>query len=143
MPNVVVQPYLFFGGRCQEAIDFYRSALGAEVKMLMLFRDSPEAAARETLPPGFEDKVMHSELQIGATSLMASDGCQEGTNFGGFALSISVPAEADADRMFAALVEGGSVQMALQKTFWSPRFGVLTDRFGVSWMINTEDEAAR
>ena len=132
----VIQPYLFFNGRCAEAIEFYRQAIGAEVEMLMRFKDSPDPMPPGMLPPGFEDKVMHASFRVGATTLMASDGCAaEKTSFQGFSLSLTVGGEAEADRMFAALADGGQVRMPLGKTFWSPRFGMLEDRFGVGWMI--------
>lgn len=131
-----IQPYLFFDGRCEAAIEFYRKALGAEVEMLMRFKDSPEPPPPGVVPPGSENKVMHASLRIGASTVMASDGrCSGQTIFQGFSLSLTVPSEAEADRLFAALAEGGKVQMPLGKTFWSPRFGMLTDRFGVGWMI--------
>ena len=131
-----IQPYLFFEGRCEEAIEFYRKHLGAEVKMLMRFKDSPEPGM---CPQGAGDKVMHACLQIGDSAVMASDGrCQGKPNFAGFALSLTVPNEAEADRKFAALSDGGQVQMPLGKTFFSPRFGMVADRFGVSWMIIVE-----
>jgi len=131
-----LQPYLFFNGRCEEAIEFYRKALGAKVEMLMRNKESPEPPPPGMLPPGFENKVMHASLRIGDTIVMASDGrCSGQPSFQGFSLSIAVTDAASADRMFAALSEGGSVQMPLTKTFWSPRFGMLTDRFGVAWMV--------
>ena len=133
-PNTVIQPYLFFGGRCDEAIEFYRSVLGAEVEMLMRFKESPEPPE---LPECFHDKVMHASLRIGSTSLMASDGrCDGMANFEGFSLSITVPDEAEAERVFDALAEGGLVTMPLEKTFWAPKFGMLQDRFGVGWMVS-------
>jgi len=136
MPTTLVQPYLFFGGRCDEALEFYRAAIGAEVEMLMRFSESPEPTPPGMLAEGFENKVMHSSFRVGETTLMASDGCsQEDANFNGFSLSISVPNETEADRVFAALSEGGTVKMPLTKTFWSPRFGMLEDRFGLGWMI--------
>ena len=132
-----IQPYLFFDGRCEEAIEFYRQALGANVEILMRFKDSPEPPPPGVVPPGSENKVMHVSLRIGATTVMASDGCGSGPpSFKGFSLSLTVPSEAEADRFFAALADGGKVQMPLGKTFWSPRFGMLTDRFGVGWMVN-------
>jgi PhnB protein len=135
--NHVVQPYLFFNGNCEEAVEFYRKALGAEVEMTMRFSESPDPAPPGMVPPGFENKIMHTSFRIGQTTIMASDGCAtEKTNFQGFSLSLSVPSEADADRAFAALAEGGQVRMPLTKTFWSPRFGMLEDRFGVGWMIS-------
>jgi PhnB protein len=131
-----VQPYLFFDGRCEEAIEFYRKALGAEVTMLMRFKDSPEPPAPSMCPPGSENKVMHANLRIGDTQVMASDGrCQGRPNFQGFSLSLTVPDDAEAERRFAALSDGGKVQMPLAKTFFSSRFGMVADRFGVSWMV--------
>lgn len=132
-----VQPYLFFDGRCEEAIEFYRRALGAEVEFLMRNKDSPEPPPPGMIPPGSENKVMHASLKIGDSIVMASDGhCAGNPRFDGFSLSFTVPTEADAERVFAALADGGKVTMPLAKTFWSPRFGMLTDRFGVGWMIN-------
>jgi PhnB protein len=140
--NGFIQPYLFFNGSCEQAIEFYRKALGAEVQMLMRFKDSPEPHPPGTVPPGHENKIMHASLRIGSTVLMASDGCgTEKTNFQGFSLSLSVPNEAAADRAFAALSAGGQVRMPLTKTFWSPRFGMLEDRFGVGWMITVNQAA--
>ncbi len=134
--NPVTEPYLFFNGRCEEAIEFYRKALGAEVEMLMRFKDNPEPPQPGTAPPGVENKVMHASLRIGENSVMASDGrCTGKLNFDGFALSLRVKSEAEADRLFAALADGGKAQMPLAKTFFSPRFGMVTDRFGVLWMI--------
>jgi len=131
-----VEPYLFFEGRCEEAIDFYRKALGAEVTMLMRFKDSPEPPAPGICPPGSQDKVMHANLRIGDTMVMLSDGrCQGKPGFQGVSLSLAVPDDAAAERAFTALVEGGQVQMPLTKTFFSPRFGMVADRFGVSWMV--------
>ena len=137
MTKNMVQPYLFFGGRCEEAIEFYRTTLGAEVEMLMRFKDSPEPPSPDMAPPGSEEKVMHCSFRVGETTLMASDGmCREGTNFQGFSLSLTVPDEAAAERTFTALAGDGEVQMPLSKTFWSPCFGMLTDRFGLGWMIS-------
>lgn len=131
--NHHVQPYLFFEGRCEEALDFYRTALGAKVDMLMHYKDSPET---EMCRPGLEEKVMHASFHIGETALMASDGsCEEPMNFKGFSLSLTVPDEAHADRYFNGLAKGGKVMMPLARTFYSPRFGMVTDRFGVLWMI--------
>lgn len=128
-----VEAYLFFDGKCEEAIEFYRKALGAEVVMLMRFKESPDPTM---CPPGGENKVMHSNLKIGSTTVFASDGrCTGHPGFQGFALSISAASEAEADRFFGALSEGGTVQMPLTKTFFSPRFGMVSDRFGVSWMV--------
>ena len=132
----MIEPYLCFNGRCEEAIGFYRKTLGAEVEMMMRFKESPEAPPPGAVPPGFENKIMHASFRIGQTRLMASDGSSaEKTAFQGFSLSLSVPSEVEADRVFAALGDGGQVKMPLTKTFFSPRFGMLEDRFGVGWMI--------
>ena len=136
MNNPVIQPYLMFGGRCEEALDFYRTALGAQIDMLMRFQESPDPPPPGMLPPGFENKIMHASFRIAGNVLMASDGCEVGPQFKGFSLSISVATEAEADRYFTALSDGGQVQVPLAKTFWSPKFGMLTDRFGISWMVN-------
>lgn len=136
MTHPVIQPYLMFGGRCEEALDFYRTALGAQIDMLMRFQESPDPPPPGMLPPGFENKIMHASFRIAGNVLMASDGCETGSQFKGFSLSISVATEAEADHYFAALSDGGQVQMPLAKTFWSPKFGMLTDRFGISWMVN-------
>jgi PhnB protein len=135
-PNITVNPYLFFGGRCEEAIEFYKKALGAEVGFLMRFKDGPD---QSMTPPGCGDKVLHARLEIGSTVAFVSDGrCEGKTDFQGFSLSINVPTEADADRIFAALAEGGKVDMPLCKTFFSPRFGMVDDRFGVAWLVIVE-----
>ena len=131
-----VQPYLFFDGRCEEALEFYKSALGAEVTMLMRFKDSPEPHEPGMVPPGAGDKVMHVSFRIGESTVLASDGrCEGRPSFQGFALSLTVPHEPEAERLFTTLADGGQVQMPLTKTFFSPRFGMVADRFGVSWMI--------
>jgi len=131
-----VQPYLFYNGRCEEAIEFYRGAVGAEVTMLMRFKDSPEPTSH-----GVDEKVMHASLRIGDTTVMVSDGrCSGSLSFEGFALSLTVADDAEAERLFAALGDGGQVQMPLAKTFFSSKFGMVTDRFGVLWMIYTLTE---
>ena len=131
-----VQPYLFFDGRCEEAIDFYKKALGAKVDMMMRFKDSPEPVPPGMCPPGSDDKVMHAALRIGDTVVMASDGMAGGKpEFKGFSLSVSTPNEKEADRLFAALGKGGKVTMPMSKTFFSPRFGMVSDKFGVGWMV--------
>jgi PhnB protein len=131
-----VQPYLFFDGRCEEALAFYRSALGAEVTALHRFQDSPEPHAPGMIPPGADHKVMHASFRVGGTTVLASDGrCTGHPSFEGFALSLTVPNDAEAERLFAALSQGGHVQMPLAKTFFSSRFGMVADRFGVSWMV--------
>ena len=132
-----VQPYLFFEGRCEEALEFYRQALDAEVEMLMRFKESPEAPPPGAVAPGSEEKVMHASFRIGDTVLMASDGgCSGRSSFQGVSLSLNLAEVAEAERRFAALAAGGEVQMPLSATFWSPAFGMVVDRFGVSWMVN-------
>ena len=133
-----VQPYLFFDGRCKEAIDFYKKALGAEVLMMMRFSESPDPPPPGMIAPGSENKIMHASMRIGETEVMASDGRAMGKpEFKGVTLSLSVASEAEADRLFSALAEAGQVQMPIGKTFFSPRFGMVADRFGVSWMVVT------
>jgi PhnB protein len=134
MPSVrQVQPYLFFDGLCEEAMEFYRSALGAEVTALLRFKDSPDPGM---VVPGAEDKVMHASFRIGETTVLASDGrCEGRPSFQGFALSLTVPSDTEAERLFASLSNGGQVQMPLTKTFFSPRFGMVADRFAVTWMV--------
>ncbi len=128
-----VQPYLFFDGRCEEAVEFYRKALGAEVTVLMRYKESPDPGM---CAPGAGDKVMHMSFRIGDTTLLASDGrCTGQPNFQGFSLSLTAPNDSKADRLFALLADGGQVQMPLTKTFFSSRFGMVADRFGVPWMI--------
>jgi PhnB protein len=130
-----IEPYLFFNGCCEEAIEFYKKAVGAEVSMLMRYKESPEPPPPGMVPPGWDNKIMHTSLRIGNANLMASDGCSEGPAFKGFSLSLTAANEAEADRMFGALAGGGQIQMPLGKTFWSPCFGMVTDRFGVGWMV--------
>jgi PhnB protein len=128
-----VQPYLFFEGRCEEALEFYRRALGAEVEMLMRFKESPDPGS---CSPGAEEKVMHASFRIGDSTVMASDGnCQGHPRFQGISLSLTAADDAEAERLFAALAEGGQVQVPLEKTFFSSRFGMVADRFGVPWMV--------
>lgn len=140
MSQTYVIPYLFFGGRCEEALDFYKSAVGAQVDMMMKFGDSPEPPPPDAVPPGFDDKIMHTSFRIGNTVVMASDGCESGSAFGGFALSIVPTDKEDANRMFNALADGGTVTMPLGETFFSPCFGMLKDRFGMEWMIAMQPE---
>lgn len=130
-----VTPYLMLEGRCEEALDFYKKAVGAEIGLLMRFSEAPEGSCA----PGGGDKVMHVAFKIGDTTLMASDGNNAGKpEFKGISLSINAKDEADADRMFKALGEGGQVQMPMDKTFFARRFGMVADKFGVSWMIIAE-----
>jgi PhnB protein len=131
-----VTPYLFFDGRCEEAIEFYKKTLSAEVQMMMRFKEGPD---KTMCAPGSENKIMHACIKIGGAPVMLSDGRNQGKpKFEGFALSINPKDEADAARTFAALSEGGQVQMPLGKTFFAKSFGMCADRFGVGWMIIVE-----
>jgi PhnB protein len=132
-----LEPYLFFNGRCEEAIDFYKKALGAEVTMLMRMNEAPDPPPPGAIPEGFEDKVMHASLQIGEMRLMVSDGNSNmQPSFKGFCLSLGMFDVQEAERTFAALLAGGGkVTMQLGKTFWSPAFGMVEDQFGVGWMV--------
>ena len=131
-----VQPYLFFEGRCAEALEFYKIALGAEVITALRFKDNPEPPEASMTPPGMEDKIMHMAFRIGDTEIMASDGrCSGQATPQGFSLCITAANEAEAQRLFGNLAHGGQVQMPLTKTFFSPQFGMVADRFGVSWMV--------
>jgi PhnB protein len=131
-----VQAYLNFDGRCEEAIEFYRRALGAEVEMIMHYKDSPEKPQPGMYPPGSENKILHSSFRVGDTTIMASDcECEGRPTFQGISLAITPPTVAIAEKLFAALGDGGKVQMPMTKTFFSPSFGMVADRFGVSWMV--------
>jgi PhnB protein len=143
MPKTIIQPYLTFDGRCEEAIEFYHSKLGAEVVMKLRFKESPEPPPPGMLPPNWEDKIMHCSFKIGESLVMASDGgCHEKKGFNGFSLSLSLQNEAAATKAFNALAEGGNIGMPLAKTFWSPCFGMVTDRFGLNWMVTVEMQQA-
>ncbi|GAA0765823.1 VOC family protein [Ideonella azotifigens] len=139
MPEPSVQPYLFFAGNCEEALVFYGKTLNAKLQMMMRYSDSPEPPPMP-LPEGFKNKVMHASFHIGDSLIMASDSCEPGAHFAGFTLSFNARTETEAQRVFAALSEGGSVKMPLGKTFWAPCFGMLTDRFGVGWMVGVPGE---
>jgi PhnB protein len=131
-----IEPYLFFEGRCEEAAAFYRDVLGAEVIMLMRYKDSPDPIPPGMIPPGAEVKVMHMSLRIGDSTVLASDGnCTGEPRFQGITLSLTVADPGEAERVFAALADGGEVRMPLGRTFFSPSFGMLADRFGVGWMV--------
>ena len=143
MKNSIIQPYLFFDGKCEEALEFYQRSLGASVNMLLRFKDSPEPP-KPGCTPSDTNKVMHAQFQIGETVIMASDGRATGNpKFEGFALSLTVKTEAEADKAFDALANGGKVEMPLAKTFFSARFGMVEDRFGVFWMVLVTPNAAK
>jgi PhnB protein len=133
---MLIQPYLNFDGRCEEAINFYKKALGAELIMLMRNSETPDKPPPGMVPPGAENKVCHASFRIGDSTVMASDGgCRGTSSFQGITLSLNVASEPEANKMFNALADGGEVQMPLTKTFFSPSFGMVKDRFGVSWMV--------
>ncbi len=137
----VVQPYLQFNGRCEEALEFYRKNLGAKVEMLLRFKESPD---QSMCAPGTSEKIMHSSFRVGESLLMASDGhCTGSTRFEGITLSLGVPATPEAEKVFAALSQGGQVQMPLSKTFFSPSFGIVTDKFGLNWMVLVTPPASK
>jgi len=134
LTTIKIEPYLNFGGRCEEALQYYGKALGGEVVMMMRFKDSPEPC--EGAPAMDPNKIMHGAVKIGETTLMATDfGCSESSGFSGFSLSLSAGDEAEAKKFFSALSDGGKVEMPLGKTFFSPCFGLVTDKFGISWMV--------
>lgn len=138
--NAQVESYLFFGGRCEEALDFYQSGLGAKIEMLMRFNQSPDPLPEGMLQAGFENKVMHAAFLIGKTRIMASDGCNERAGFDGFRLNLMVDHADHAQHAFQALAEGGKIDMPLGKTFWSPCYGMVTDKFGIGWMVMVPGE---
>ena len=127
--------YLFFDGRCEEAAAFYQQAIGAEIVSMMRYSESPEPHPPGMVPPGFENKVMHMTLKVGDSTVMAADDCTGQPTFQGFSLSLGARSEAEADNAFAALAAGGAVTMPLTRTFFAPKFGMLTDRFGMGWMV--------
>ena len=136
-----VQAYITFGGRCEEALEFYKKSIGAEVTGLMRWKESPDRDMKA--PPGYEEKIMNAAFRIGDTQLMADDGMGEKTaEFKGMTLVIEVADDAEAKRVFTALGEGGNVMMPLMKTFWTSSFGMLTDKFGVPWMVSVETATA-
>lgn len=133
--SATITPYLFFSGRCEEALKFYEQALGAETEMIMRYHESPDPIPPGMLQPGFESKIMHCSFTVGGARVMASDGCDDKSKMEGVQLALSVPTEADAHRAFAGLAVGGTIGMPLTRTFWSPCFGMVTDRFNVTWMV--------
>ena len=136
-----VQAYVNFDGRCEEALEFYKKSIGAEVTSLMRWKESPDAAMKP--PPGYEEKIMNAAFRVGETDLLADDGMGEKTaEFKGMTLAVEVANDAEAKRIFTALGEGGNVTMPLAKTFWTSSFGMLTDKFGVPWMVNVESPKA-
>lgn len=133
--STTLTPYLYYSGRCEEALRFYERGLGARIEMMMRFNESPDAMPPGMLQAGFESKIMHASLSIGETRWMVSDGCDDKARFNGFRLALQVPTEADAHRAFDALAQGGTIEMPLTRTFWSPCYGMVTDPFQVGWMV--------
>lgn len=137
-----VQPYLFFAGRCQEALDFYEKAVGATTLFKMHFKDAPppeQSGPDCESVPGWDEKIMHASFSIGSSTLMASDGMgKEAQAFKGFSLSISVKTNEEGERVLHALAEGGKISMPFQKTFWTSGFGMAQDKFGMGWMVSVE-----
>lgn len=138
--EATIKPYLFFAGRCEEALAFYEQKLDATVQMKMRFSESPVPLPEGMIQAGFEEKIMHAAFTIGQMSLMASDGCNDSTRFEGFRLALTVPTKEDCDMAFNALAEAGRIDVPLDQTFWSPRYGQVTDPFGVGWMIMVAGE---
>lgn len=141
MQQATMNSYLFFSGRCEEALNYYQEHLGASISMLMRFSDSPEPLPEDALTPGFEDKVMHCEFNIANIKLFASDGCGDGTEISGFSLALTLNDPDEAHRVFNALAKNGQINMPLTETFWSPLYGQVTDQFGVAWMVMLPGEA--
>lgn len=128
-----IQPYVFFDGRCEEALEFYQQSVGAEIGMLLRYRDNPDPS---TNPPGAEDNIMHGEMRIGESTVLVSDGhCGGSPTFEGFALTLIAKSVEESERLYKALEEGGQVLVPLGKSFFSPSFGMLTDQFGVMWLV--------
>jgi len=137
-----VEPYVFFDGKCEEALAFYKDAVNAQVEAVLHFKDHPDAGKPGIVPPGADNKVMHSVFKVGDTKIMASDGqCHGKPSFQGFALTINAASDAEAERVFGALAKGGQVTMPLTETFFASRFGMLADKFGVNWMVLTEKKS--
>ena len=140
--SATIQPYLFFRGRCEEAINYYKDKIGAEVLMMMRFKENPDQPHDDKVSHELDDKIMHASLRIAGASVMLSDGMKTGPlDFQCMSLSLAVKSEAEADRLFDALAADGTVQMPMGKTFFAPRFGAVADKFGVSWMIIVEPSA--
>jgi PhnB protein len=135
MRKAKVNNYLFFSGRCDEALNFYQKHLGARVNFMMRFNESPDTVPADMLQEGFDNKVMHADFTLGDSSIYASDGCNDATQFSGFRLSLTLQTAEEAHRAFDALATGGTVDMPLTKTFWSPLYGQVTDQFGIGWMV--------
>lgn len=135
MQQATLNPYVFFSGHCEEALNYYRQHLGAKIDALIRFSDSPEPIPEGTLPKGFENKVMHAEFTVGNVKIFTTDHGDPSSTLNGFSLALTVPTADDAHRVFNALADGGKATMPLSKTFWSPLYGQVTDKFGIAWMV--------
>ena len=142
MRKAKVNNYLFFSGRCEEALNFYQQHLGARVNFLLRFSESPDPVPADMLQEGFENKIMHADFTLGDANIYASDGCDDATSFSGFSLALTVQTEEEAHKAFDALAAGGKVNMPLAKTFWSPLYGQVVDKFGIAWMVMLPGEDA-
>lgn len=140
LQDSTLAPYLFFSGRCEEALEFYKQALGASVAMMLRFNESPDEVPDGMLQQGFEKKIMHATVHIGKQTVMCSDGCDDKSAFDGFRLALTLPSKDGCNRVFDALADGGNVDMPLTPTFWSPLYGMVTDQFGVGWMVMVAGE---
>lgn len=138
--NCNIQPYLFFSGQCEQALEFYQQALGAKVTALLRFNESPDPVPEGMLQAGFENKIMHAAFTVGQVTIMASDGCDDRSRFAGFRLALSLESVDQCHTAFDALAQDGTVDMPLTKTFWSPLYGMVTDRFGVAWMVMVSED---
>lgn len=141
-PTTRTEPYLFFNGTCEEALQFYQTALGARIEMTLRFRESPEPPPPGHMPEGWDNKIMHASFPVGGSRVMASEGCSDTAGFNGFSLSVAFPTEAEARRALAALGQEGRITMPLGKTFWSSCFGMVTDKFGIGWMVTVLETPA-
>jgi len=140
MRKAKVNNYLFFSGRCEEALNFYQQHLGAKINFIMRFNESPDPVPEDMLQEGFENKIMHADFSLGDVNVFASDGCNDASSFSGFRLALTLAHADDAHRVFDALTIDGKVDMPLAKTFWSPLYGQVTDQFGIGWMVMLEGD---
>ncbi|MBY0320550.1 MAG: VOC family protein [Reyranella sp.] len=134
--TATVQPYLFFDGKCEEALEFYKSTIGAKVDMLMRFKEAPD---QSQMQPNTGEKVMHAAFHVGTTQVLASDGhCAGKPSFQGFGLALNAKDDAEAEKLFTAVGKGGQVMQPLTKTFFASKFGMVADKFGIMWMVIAE-----
>ncbi len=139
MQNAAVNTYLFFYGRCEDALEYYKQHLGAEVSFLMRFSDAPESLPENMVPVGLENKIMHAQFKVANTEIFASDGCSADEQSSGFSIALTLAEKSEAERIFNALADGGKILMPLTPTFWSPLYGQVQDKFGINWMVMLPD----